>query len=273
MQEWLKIIRQLLIDERNGLVESQRQQLLALNNYVIADLIRIEQTTFTLRDFNARTKALRSEMLKRLNEILEQENDAIAAVLLAVFPIVFGGHITALLAGTALSIVIPTTEQLQTDYRADALGHHYKRALNRLRRLYLKRYDQDITKLKRRFIVDSEDVYDILKLRDKVHREMMDRFHIINDQELHRVYESAKYESAKYLRENGVMTTKTWQTRKDNKVRNNREVASHVAMQGVTIESDKKFDLVPNGQTHYPTGSGIAAQDCNCRCEAQYKII
>lgn len=92
-------------------------------------------------------------------------------------------------------------------------------------------------------------------------------------QETRRVTERFKYLSVKALTKIArKRVMKMWRTRRDDRVRLNLEIASHVAMEGTTIHWKEKFHLVPYGTTLCPRCSGILEQDINCRCVLKYFI-
>ncbi len=66
---------------------------------------------------------------------------------------------------------------------------------------------------------------------------------------------------------------KVWKTMRDARVRDTGEV-SHVQMQGQTVLQDEDFVMVLSGATApVPGQSGVAAEDCNCRCYASRDIM
>lgn len=59
---------------------------------------------------------------------------------------------------------------------------------------------------------------------------------------------------------------KTWRTMKDKAVRH-----THTLMEGKTVKFDEEFILPSGARCMYPKGTGVAAEDINCRCYVEYK--
>ena len=84
----------------------------------------------------------------------------------------------------------------------------------------------------------------------------------------------------------GLRMVKIWRTMKDERVRPNRRYktkkgwrtsvgsgANHQKMEGQTVLAPDMFELTDGHKTVAPGQSGIAAQDINCRCFVQYKLV
>jgi hypothetical protein len=84
----------------------------------------------------------------------------------------------------------------------------------------------------------------------------------------------------------GLVYVSVWRTMQDERVRPNvginkkgkkrkrsKNTADHTKMDGVTIRVGDKFKLYPTGYAKCPSMSGIAAQDCNCRCFLEYDLL
>lgn len=255
------------------MTRKQRKQLENLSYFITSEVIRISHTYKTLNSFNKAMQDLRNKVSKKFDEILSEEEASIAAVLIAVFASVFAGHLLVLTSSLNNATYAVTRSYVEENYWKESLGEHYKRALKNVKSDFMKKFDLDTRIVRRQFLDETFDVKDVYDRYNKYTKQAINHFDFINEQELHRDYETAKYESAKYLDSLGVVTNKTWDTMKDEKVRNKRDVASHVAMQGVTVNGIAKFNLVPNGQTYHPIGSGIPEQDINCRCHSIYKVV
>ena len=110
--------------------------------------------------------------------------------------------------------------------------------------------------------------------------------------EAHRVREMGLSDSAKSFDEElqktntGLRMVKIWRTMKDERVRPNRRYktkkgwrtsvgsgANHQKMEGQTVLAPDMFELMDGHKTVAPGQSGIAAQDINCRCFVQYKLV
>ncbi len=96
--------------------------------------------------------------------------------------------------------------------------------------------------------------------------------------EAHRVRESGFNDAAGNV--NTILTdnnsefrmVKTWKTMKDGAVRHTN-LANHVEMDGVTVIQDEDFELKSGAKASCPGMSGIAAEDCNCRCYLSRHIM
>ena len=75
--------------------------------------------------------------------------------------------------------------------------------------------------------------------------------------DMHRMFNTGLWDGAI----KGGATKKTWQTMKDERVRD-----THQYLQGVTIPIDAEFYSFKGGKTLYPGQWGIAEEDCGCRC-------
>lgn len=110
--------------------------------------------------------------------------------------------------------------------------------------------------------------------------------------ETHRVREMGLSDSARSFDEElqktdtGFRMVKIWRTMKDERVRPNRRYktkkgwrtspgsgANHQKMEGQTVLANDMFELTDGHKTIAPGQSGIAAQDINCRCFVQYKLV
>lgn len=110
--------------------------------------------------------------------------------------------------------------------------------------------------------------------------------------EAHRVREMGLSDSARNFdaelqkTDTGLRMVKIWRTMKDDRVRPNRRYktkkgwrtsagsgANHQKMEGQTVLATDMFELTDGHKTVSPGQSGIAAQDINCRCFVQYKLV
>lgn len=266
-QEWLRQTQMQLTNSKLALNRQQGLLIDELNAYVTNEMIRLSAAP-SLKAYNDGIKALRKEIDRRFQEIIKEQTQAIASLLGGAFAMVFISHLYLL-----SKISVPTTFDMAKTYQGYILGRFYVKALHNVHKGFEKRYTRDSEALRRAWLNGDVDVADITKRRSKAAKESTDHFLFIDDQELHRVFEAAKYESAVYLREvHGIDTEKYWETKQDDRVRDTIK-ASHVAMQSVTIPGHELFDLVPFGKAYAPANSGIADQDINCRCMAIYNVI
>lgn len=266
-QEWLIRTQMQLTNSKLVLNRQQGVLIDQLNAYVTSEMIRLS-TAPTLKAYNDGIKDLRKEIDKRFQEIIQEQTQAIAALLGSAFAMVFISHLYLL-----SKLTIPKNFDMAKTYQGYILGRFYVKALHNVHKGFEKRYTRDAEALRRAWLNGDPNVDDIMTRRAKATKEATNHFLFIDDQELHRVFEAAKYESAVYLREMyGIETEKYWQTKEDDRVRDTIK-ASHVAMQSVTIPGHELFDLVPFGKAYAPANSGIADQDINCRCQAIYNVI
>lgn len=92
--------------------------------------------------------------------------------------------------------------------------------------------------------------------------------------EVGRVREAGHLASAKNLNDalqegsSGMRMVKKWMTMRDGGVRD-----THSRMNGVIVEMDGPFILPSGVKTMAPKQSGVAAEDCNCRCYVSYQLM
>lgn len=95
---------------------------------------------------------------------------------------------------------------------------------------------------------------------------------LISRTETHRVREAGLNDAANGI--NNILKAnnseyrmvKTWHNMSDGAVRNASH-ANHVDMEGQTVLQDEMFTMVGSGaKADHPGASGVAAEDCNCRC-------
>jgi len=87
----------------------------------------------------------------------------------------------------------------------------------------------------------------------------------VNEDMSHSYQSDTQQNTMDTFTEKGVKVTKTWSTRMDERVRD-----SHAALEGATVDADDMFTFVDGDnageQTDGPGTSGIANEDCGCRC-------
>ena len=92
--------------------------------------------------------------------------------------------------------------------------------------------------------------------------------------EVGRVREAGHLASAKNLNDalqegsSGMRMVKKWMTMRDGSVRD-----THSRMNGVIVEMDEAFELPSGVKTMAPKQSGVASEDCNCRCYVSYQLM
>ncbi|MDO5397053.1 MAG: phage minor head protein [bacterium] len=96
--------------------------------------------------------------------------------------------------------------------------------------------------------------------------------------EAHRVREVGFNDSAeridRIMQDNNsdCRMVKIWRNKKDLAVRKT-DKANHVDMEGQTVLADEEFTLISGAKAKCPGTSGVAAEDCNCRCRASRDIM
>jgi hypothetical protein len=85
--------------------------------------------------------------------------------------------------------------------------------------------------------------------------------------ESQRVTASAKKEVIDVAKSQGIDLTKTWNSVEDERVRD-----SHVKMDGQTVPYDGMYTLPTGEKVVGPHLTGIAKEDCNCRCFESYEL-
>ncbi len=109
--------------------------------------------------------------------------------------------------------------------------------------------------------------------------------------ESHRNIESGLFDCAENISQgiegSGLVYVAIWRTMKDERVRPNirrktkkgwktyksKNGANHQKMEGATIQVGDKFELEAGVTTKCPGKSGVARQDCNCRCFLEYDVM
>lgn len=88
----------------------------------------------------------------------------------------------------------------------------------------------------------------------------------IAESETTRVFsESEQAAAEETTRQTGRATMKTWQTQKDERVRD-----THRFLQGVTIPTDQRFWTIDGDSALTPGGFLLASNNCSCRCYLTY---
>ena len=96
--------------------------------------------------------------------------------------------------------------------------------------------------------------------------------------EAHRVREAGFNDSATNIEDKLVehdseyRLVKTWRTMQDGAVRHTN-LANHRDMDDVSVLQDEDFELTSGARAPCPGMSGIAAEDCNCRCYVERELM
>lgn len=95
---------------------------------------------------------------------------------------------------------------------------------------------------------------------DKTFMKYTERTKMIQEVEGERIKEETTEESMHLMKRAGIITTKTWISQADDRVRD-----THEALHGTTIEDSQYFETV-NGRALAPHRFGVAEEDIRCRC-------
>ena len=115
--------------------------------------------------------------------------------------------------------------------------------------------------------LDNGDTYTITarKLKERFGKDIGNTMRIARTESA-RILEDSKYQAFNDLANNeSVQVFKIWHTMGDEAVRD-----MHDAMEGVKVAYDEDFILPSGARCQYPKGTGVAAEDINCRCFVEY---
>lgn len=115
--------------------------------------------------------------------------------------------------------------------------------------------------------LDNGDTYTTTarKLKERFGKDIGNTMRIARTESA-RVLEDSKYQAFNDLANNeSVQVFKIWHTMGDEAVRD-----THDAMEGVKVLYDEDFILPSGARCQYPKGTGVAAEDINCRCYVEY---
>ena len=115
--------------------------------------------------------------------------------------------------------------------------------------------------------LDNGDTYTttVRKLKERFGKDIGNTMRIARTESA-RVLEDSKYQAFEDLAGNeNVKVFKVWHTMGDEAVRD-----THEAMEGVKVAYDEDFILPSGAKCQYPKGTGVAAEDINCRCYVEY---
>lgn len=115
--------------------------------------------------------------------------------------------------------------------------------------------------------LDNGDTYTTTarKLKERFGKDIGNTMRIARTESA-RVLEDSKYQAFNDLANNdNVKVSKIWHTMGDEAVRD-----THDAMEGAKVLYDEDFVLPSGARCQYPKGTGVAAEDINCRCYVEY---
>lgn len=281
MEKYLQELQQYLKTKERTLLQELQNNGDSIWDKITARMTQLVEETKTVKG-KQQIEVLKKQAYKDIQKLIQEDSAALYLGLFALFFLAYKGHAQALIAGTTplqqfdakgnwedINRAIGSNEELKQQFDKQVKGKYALEAIKRANSRHFIKLNEVLTK----FINDpNPNLKEYLKEIDSHNKKYHRHLQIIVNQELHRVNELAKYESARLVERFGFRLIKTWNTQHDDRVRNTVH-ASHVAMDFVEKPVNSLYDLVPNGTTPVPTMSGIAAQDCNCRCYCTYRNI
>ena len=113
--------------------------------------------------------------------------------------------------------------------------------------------------------IEGEDFQD--RVREHVEQEDTNALRILAETEYHRIYNEGVANAIEdYVRETGRDVLKSWQTMRDDRVRD-----THFDLQGQTIPVNEYFYANDGDRALFPGGFGNAQNNINCRCWLEYR--
>lgn len=100
------------------------------------------------------------------------------------------------------------------------------------------------------------------RIREYVGTGSIEDIYRVIETESHRVYETAKYDTAV---ESGRPLMKRWDTMLDDRVRD-----THSYIEGMSVPLDAKFYTFDGDSALFPGGFELASNNVNCRCSITY---
>ncbi len=228
-----------------------------------------------LRNKSKQAKFL-EELLAHIDTLTPQVRNVIQDIMEETYKLCYGGMVDAVISsGQVEKKVVKDLEPLK-GISARTVTQAVKNPIDKLTlNEVLERHRKDVIyKIKKTVTLGITNGDSMPTMAQKV-SEYLDKdykksVNVVRT-EVHRVRETAFDDAAKksddaLLRaKTGYRMVKIWRTMKDSAVRDTKD-ANHVKMDGVTILQDEKFVLSSGAKTDCPGKSGVAAEDCNCRC-------
>lgn len=100
------------------------------------------------------------------------------------------------------------------------------------------------------------------RIREYVGTGSVEDIYRVIETEAHRVFETAKYETAV---ESGKPVRKRWDTMLDDRVRD-----THVYLEGAYVPLNAKFYTYDGDSAYYPGGFSLPQNNIRCRCSVSY---
>ena len=90
---------------------------------------------------------------------------------------------------------------------------------------------------------------------------------LIVETECHRMNETGKYDTAMNYEKEGRSVTKTWVTRKDDRVR-----ATHWYIDDLAVPMEERFYTFDGDSARFPGDFMFPENNCRCRCILRYSV-
>lgn len=240
------------------------------------------QITYSvLRDKGRKAKFL-EEVLEHIDNLTPSVRDEIQTVMESTYKTCYSGMVDAVIgtdAGKTLKKELKALKGINARTVTQSVKNPVKeltlnKVLERHRKDIVYKIKQDIT-----LGISNGDLMPTMarKVAKHLYGDYKKAVNVVRT-EGHRVREAATNDAAnksdKIFKEAGSLYrgVKTWRNLGDEAVRETPE-ANHVEMDGVTVLQDEKFKLSSGALTDHPGASGVAAEDCNCRCYLSYDIM
>lgn len=233
---------------------------------------QVEAVDITSRQYNLIVREIKKDAYNDISNMLEEDLMLLLPLLTMSAIYAYNKHIVALFGEGYESqfFVDKVPNELMPDVEGEYMHTAARNNVDNFRSNVSKIIDDFRNNARR----DVKRAFSRFKHRlNNSLRAYLRKMALIVWQETRRVTERFKYLSVKALTKiTRKRVMKLWRTKRDDRVRLDLEIASHVAMEGTTIYWKDRFHLVPYGTTLYPRGSGILKQDINCRCVLKYFI-
>lgn len=235
-----------------------------------------------LRNASKKAKFL-EEILARIDVLTPQVRDEIQATMESTYKLCYGGMVDAVIdTGRVKKKTVKALEPLK-GISARTVTQSVKNPVKKLTlNEVLERHRRDVVyKIKQDITLGITNGDTMPTMARKVAKRLDDDYkkamNVVRT-EGHRVRETAfddaanKSDEALKRTKTGYRMVKTWRTMKDNAVRKTKD-ANHKQMEGVTVLQNDKFVLSSGAKTNCPGKSGVASEDCNCRCYTSHDIM
>lgn len=235
----------------------------------------------SLRNESKKAKFL-EEVIARIDTLTPQVRDEIQAVMESTYRLCYGGMVDAVIDTGRVKKAAKVLKPLK-GISARTVTQSVKNPVDKLTlNEVLERHRKDVVyKIKQDItlgITNGDSMPTMArKVAERLDGDYKKAVNVVRT-EGHRVRETAfddaanKSDEALKRTKSGYRMVKTWRTMKDGAVRSTDD-ANHVEMEGVTVLQGEKFVLSSGAETDCPGKSGVASEDCNCRCYASHDIM